>query len=194
MLKHYLDITLQHSHEINQYFVLQKVFQQLHLGFVETQDANGVVPIGISFPNYHDKEKWGSKLRLLSTAESVLEKFNTKGRLARFSDYVHITGIRAVPERANSYALYQRQQPKTASDLRRLVKRLAKRENITIAAAEARMASVKMKLVKTPYINVCSASSGQRFRLFIMKKEAEASVSNGFNSYGLSKTSTVPEF
>ena len=193
MLKAYLDITLQRSHEINQYFVLQKVFQQLHLGFVEMQDDNGAVPIGISFPDYQVRVL-GSKLRLLSVDGDNLEKFNPKQRLVRFSDYVHITGIRAVPTRANSYAIYQRQQPKSVSHYRRLAKRLSEREGVSIAEAEAKITNFKQQELKTPYINVCSASSGQRFRLFIIKKVSEVSAYSGFNSYGLSYTSTVPEF
>ena len=192
-MKAYLDITLQHSHEINQYFVLQKVFQQLHLGFVEMQDNNGVVPIGLSFPEYLLKGL-GSKLRLLSVDENILEKFNAKQRLARFSDYVHLTSIRAVPAQASRYAIYQRQQPKSASAFRRLVRRMSERESISLDEADARIVNFKQQKLKTPYINICSASSGQRFRLFIVKKSAETSAYNGFNSYGLSYTSTVPEF
>ena len=193
MLKAYLDITLHRNADISQYFVLQKVFQQLHLGFVEIQDGNGVMPIGLSFPEYLFKGL-GSKLRLLSVDENILEKFNAKQRLARFSDYVHLTSIRAVPAQASSYAIYQRQQPKSSSAYRRLVRRMSEREGITIAEATARITNFKEQQVDTPYINVCSTSSGQRFRLFIVKKTAEVSAYSGFNSYGLSHTSTVPEF
>ncbi len=192
MLTVYLDITLRRTCDVNQYFVLQKVFQQLHIGFVEMQDADETVPIGISFPEYHPKGL-GSKLRLLSVDENILEKFNDK-QLAKFSDYVHLTGIRAVPSRASSYAIYRRQQPKSASAFRRLVRRMSERESISLDEADARIVNFKQQKLKTPYINICSASSGQRFRLFIVKKSAETSAYNGFNSYGLSYTSTVPEF
>ena len=192
-MKAYLDITVLHSHEINQYFILQKVFQQLHLGFVEMQDDKGNVPIGISFPAYHAKGL-GSKLRLLAVDDSVLEKFNAKQRLAKFSDYVHITGVRAVPERASSYAIYQRQQPRSASQFRRLVKRMSEREGVSIEEAEARITNFKQQQMRLPYINIYSVSSRQRFKLFIAKKATETSVYNGFSSYGLSNTSTVPEF
>lgn len=196
MLKYYLDITLQHSHEINQYFILQKVFQQLHLGFVEAQNVDGVVPIGLSFPNYHNKELDTKlcKLRLLATDENILEKFNVKHLLARFSDYVHMTGIRPVPSQVYGYAIYHRQQSKSASAYRRLVQRMSEREGITMLEAEAKITSFKQQELKVPYINVYSASSEQRFRLFIVRREAEASSYSGFNSYGLSNTSTVPEF
>lgn len=193
MLKAYLDVTLRRNREISQYFVLQKIFQQLHLGFVEMQNAEGVVPLGLSFPEYQFKGL-GSKLRLLSAEESVLEKFNAKRRLARFSDYVHLTGIRAVPARVRSYAIYQRQQPKSMPAFRRIVRRMSEREDISLQEAEAKITSFKTQLLKTPYINVCSASSRQRFRLFIVKKMSDTSIYKGFSSYGLSNTSTVPEF
>lgn len=192
-MKSYLDITLRHNCDINLYFVLQKVFQHLHLGFVKIQDTHGVIPIGISFPEYKPT-LLGSKLRLLSAEESVLEKFDAKGQLARFDDYIHVTGIRAVPSRTNSYVIYQRQQPKSASAFRRLVRRMSEREGISAAEAEARITGFKEQRVDTPYINVRSASSGQCFRLFILKKKAEVAIYDGFSSYGLSCTSTVPEF
>ena len=195
MLKAYLDITVRRNSDVNQYFVLQKVFQQLHLVFVEMQNAEGLVPLGLSFPNYQPEDKGlGNKLRLLSAEENILEKFNAKESLARFSDYVHLTGIRAVPARVRGYAIYQRQQPKSASALRRLARRMSEREGISVQEAEAKITGFKPPRLKVPYINVCSASSGQRFRLFIDKKVSDISVYKGFNSYGLSNTSTVPEF
>ena len=195
MLKAYLDITVRRNSDVNQYFVLQKVFQQLHLSLVEMQNAEGLVPLGLSFPKYQLEDKGlGNKLRLLSAEENILEKFNAKESLARFSDYVHLTGIRAVPARVRGYAIYQRQQPKSTSALRRIARRMSEREGISIQAAEANITSFKPQLLKVPYINVCSASSGQRFRLFIAKKVSATSVYKGFSSYGLSNTSTVPEF
>lgn len=194
MLKAYLDITVRRNSDVNQYFVLQKIFQQLHLSFVEMQDAEGLVPLGLSFPEYECQQGLGNKLRLLSVEESVLEKFNAKESLARFSDYVHLTSIRAVPARVKGYATYQRQQSKSASALRRITRRMSKREGISIQEAEAKITSFKAPRLKVPYINVCSASSGQRFRLFIAKKVSDTSIYKGFSSYGLSNTSTVPEF
>lgn len=195
MLKAYLDITVRRNSDVSQYFVLQKIFQQLHLSLVEMQNAEGLVPLGLSFPNYQLEDKGlGNKLRLLSVEENILAKFNAKEKLARFSDYVHLTGVRAVPARVSGYAIYQRQQPKSASALRRLARRMSEREGIPIQEAEAKITSFKLQLIKVPYINVCSASSGQRFRLFIAKKMSDTSVYKGFSSYGLSNTSTVPEF
>ena len=214
-MNYYLEITLLPYYEINLFSLWSKTFQQIHLGLVETQDAQKRVPIGLSFPEYKVGEKFGilgSKLRLFAPDETALIRFDADKRLSRLSDYVHCTGIRPVPNAIKGYAVYQREQPKTGRE--RLARRYAKRHNldyetafngkvelctkhVNVAECERMLMSyseMPHKTITTPFIRLKSLSSGNTFCLWIKKREIENSVSGTFTTYGLSPTASVPEF
>lgn len=130
-MNYYLEITLLPNYEINLFNLWSKTFQQIHLGLVEMQDDQKQVPIGISFPEYKNGEKFGvlgSKLRLLAPDEASLMRFDASKWLTRLSDYVHYTSIRPVPDSIKGFAVYHREQPKTGRE--RLARRYAKRHNL----------------------------------------------------------------
>lgn len=211
----YQEITLIPNADINRHFLWSKAFQQIHLGLVETQNAQKRVPIGLSFPEYKMGEKFGilgSKLRLFAADEAALIRFDADKRLSRLSDYVHCTGIRPVPDAIKGYAVYQREQPKTGRE--RLARRYAKRHNLDYDTAfngkvelcakhdnateyqKVLMSYSEMphKTITTPFIRLKSLSSGNTFCLWIKKREIENSVSGIFTTYGLSSAASVPEF
>lgn len=192
-MKYYRDITLLPSADISLNFLWEKVYQQIHLGFVEMQDSNGDVPIGISIPEYFsDHGPLGRKLRLFAASKEVLTAFDADTRLKRLADYVHLTGIREVPANIRSFSRFKRQQTKT--NVERLARRKAKRHNISIEQALLELDSFEDKLTKAPFVKMQSQSTGQRFRLFIQKEICDTQVYKGFNVYGLTRESTVPEF
>lgn len=196
-MKYYQELTIIPSFEVSAYFIWSKVYQQLHLGFVEAQDQNGLVPFGVSFPQYqYDKRKGGigEKMRVFGNREDELTELGIKKWLQRLSDYVHITGIREVPEKKAGYAVYRRVHKESSPDQKAL--RFIKRHReASIEYEEA----VKMFLKKRsecalPYINQKSLTNRNAFRLYIAKLYSEKNVYDGFGTYGLSNTSTVPEF
>lgn len=214
-MKSYQELTLLPQEEINIYFLWSKTFQQIHLGLVETQNTQKRVPIGLSFPEYKIGEKFGvlgSKLRLFAPDEIALVQFDAGKRLSRLSDYVHFTSIRQVPSEVKGYAVYQREQPKTNKE--RLARRYAKRHNLnyeTVLNDQVELSTkpeigtvsgkvlmsyghMPHKIVTTPFIRLTSLSSSNAFCLWIKKKGMEHSNDGMFSSYGLSSTSTVPEF
>lgn len=214
-MNYYLEITLLPNYEINLFNLWSKAFQQIHLGLVETQDAQNRVPIGLSFPEYRMSEKFGvlgSKLRLFAADEDTLTRFDVTKRLSCLSNYVHCTSIRSVPNTVKGYAVYQRKQPKTGRE--RLARRYAKRHNLdyettfngkvelcakhndTTKCEKMLMSYSEMpqKIITTPFIRLKSLSSGNTFCLWIKKKEIENSVSGTFTTYGLSSAASVPEF
>lgn len=193
LMKWYLDITLLPSADISLYFLWEKLYQQLHLSLVESQAGDGSVKIGVIFPEYNsDKHGLGSKLRLVSPSNEELESLNINKRLFRLSDYVHITAIREVPDKVEGYVFFRRIQPKNNNA--RLARRMVKRKNISYEQALSHFESREEKKSKLPFINMKSQSSDNRFRLFIEKVDSESQVAGTFNSYGLSKTATVPWF
>ncbi len=194
-MKFYLEITLLPNPEVNIYFLWSKVFQQIHLGLVEMQDDRGQVPIGISFPEYTAGEKsslLGSKLRLIATDEETLSRLDVKKWLNRLSDYVHCTGVRAVPDKIKGYAVYQREQPKANQE--GLARRYAKRHGVDYETALLRYSSMTSKKIATPFIRMKSLSSNQVFCLWIKKIMVNDASEATYSSYGLSAISSVPEF
>lgn len=214
-MKHYIEITLLPNSNINLFSLWSKVFQQIHLGLVEMQDEQRRVPIGVSFPEYVLGEKYsvlGGKLRLFTQDESTLARFDASKWLARMSDYVHCTGIRSVPDRLKGHAIFQREQPKTSKE--RLARRYASRhkmdyETVLNGSVELsvksgskadyekklmRYSEMPHKTVTTPFIRLKSLSSDKTFCLWIKKTMISDPSNDTYSSYGLSATSTVPEF
>lgn len=197
-MKSYVDITLLPDADIALYFLWSKVYQQIHLALVEAKDDNNTVKFGVSFPEYEYDEQnhkytLGSKLRLFAPSESDLQALNLRKWLARFSDYVHLTQIRDVPDQVGQYAFFKRLQPK--SNNARLAWRKAKREGISLERAMAYFEKRKETYSQEPFIRIGSLSSGHQYRLLIAKVETDMTdAANGFSTYGLSSSSAVPLF
>lgn len=212
-MRFYLEITLLPNPEVGLNFLWSKVFQQLHLGFVERLDSNKRGAIGVGFPKHCTEGKrlgLGDKCRMFAEDEAALERFNAPQRLSRLSDYVHCTGIRPVPAKLAGYAVYRRERPKTNPE--RLARRYAKRHGLDLESALTttvelkapagdasypttfRYADMAVPSVALPFICLQSLSGGQTFVLWIAKTEAAVPVAGGFSAYGLSSVATVPEF
>ncbi|QFY44832.1 type I-F CRISPR-associated endoribonuclease Cas6/Csy4 [Candidatus Methylospira mobilis] len=192
-MNRYIDITLLPDADIGLHFLWEKLYRQIHLGLVEIQEANGSVPVGVAFPGYDAQQcLLGNKLRLLAESEALLERFNAAQWLSRFSDYIHLTGIRPVPERIRAYACYPRIQPKSSKA--RLARRKARRENIGFEQALAALENFSERRADAPYVWMNSQTNGERFCLFVGYAEKPALVQAGFSAYGLSRISSVPIF
>jgi CRISPR-associated endonuclease Csy4 len=212
-MNYYIEITLLPGLDFSLFKLWSRVFEQLHLGFVENQDDQKRVPIGLSLPEYKMGNKYGvlgSKCRLFAEDDATLERFNALQRLARLSDYVHCTGIRPVPDKLLGYSVYRRVKPKTNPE--RLARRYARRHGLDLATAlnmtvelraagdnpsyplSFRYCDMLKPSVALPFIRLQSLSGGQTFCLWISKIEALAPVAGSFSAYGLSGLATVPEF
>ncbi|MDD5227986.1 MAG: type I-F CRISPR-associated endoribonuclease Cas6/Csy4 [Methylococcales bacterium] len=201
-MKVYVEITLLPDVDISFNFLWQKVYQQLHLKFVEMQSTSPLPPfkggelqpVGVSFPNYDTKANTlGNKIRLFAPHSEILEQFNAKQILRKLSDYVHVTNIRDVPSNVKTFACFQRLQLKTSN--LRLARRKAKRENIDVESVLSNFQRVEeLKTVEPPFLWIQSASNGEKFKLFVVYNELANDNVGGFGTYGLSSKSTVPIF
>lgn len=193
-MKHYIELTLLPDLETPLYFLWEKLYQQLHLALVETQDASKSVKVGVSFPEYSSERfQLGSKLRLFARSSSDLEVVDINKWLSKLSDYVHITSIRDVPDKVDGYAHFKRLQLKSNNG--RLARRKAKREGITIEKTTAFFNGRKEAYSRAPFINIKSLSSDKRYRLMVVCEDAKTNQSDeGFSTYGLSAKSSVPVF
>lgn len=192
-MKYYLDITLLPDAETNIGFIWQKVYGQLHLALVEQQTSNGNSAIAVSFPEYRNSTfPLGSKLRLLAPTGELLQQLNLAKWLARLIDYTHCTSIKEVPVLVEQHARFRRVQFNTNAE--RQARRRMKRKGGTLEDALAHYTSFNDRESRLPFVNIQSLSKGEKFRLFIDQDILGQVEEGDFNSYGLSKTATVPWF
>lgn len=199
-MKKYVEITLLPDVDITLYFLWEKLYQQLHLAFVENQKANGKVTVGVSFPKYNlEKRSIGNKLRIFSKATDELESLNLQKWLSRLSDYIHITSIRSTPENVSGYAFFRRLNDK--SNLGKLAQRRADKLSITYEEAlnyfqdRQDRKQPEHNADQYPFISMRSLGSGKKYPITIIKKPTDTPIEhNGFSTYGLSSKSSVPLF
>ncbi len=190
-MKYYIEMTLLPGVDIGISFLWEKVFDKLHSGLVEIKDSDHRVPIGVSFPDYDmEKNRLGQKLRLFSQDEAMLKKLNAPKLFRYFDDYIHLKRARLVPKTAK-YAIYQRKQEKGKVQI---AKRIEKREGIDFEKALKNPKKCKKRNVDAPFIYVNSQSTGERFKLFIVRKNGVAGDKKSFSCYALDPKSSVPEF
>lgn len=195
---YYLEITLLEQEEVPLHLIWSKVYTQLHLAFVEQKDVEQKIIYGVSFPKYRliQQKKLGylgDKIRIFADSVEALEQLNLNHWLERLQDYVHVLSARKVPEdKINGYATYFKVNPKLTIEQRILHQ--AERRGISIAEAQEHYTALDLSETFEPYINMKSQTNDMNFRLIIGKKRTDEANIGKFGSYGLSRTSTVPEF
>ena len=176
-MKYYQEVTLLPGFEIPLYFIWSNVYRQLHLAFVDCKDENGSVP-------------------LLEFFDDCNSQLDIKKWLQRLSDYVHVTGIREVPDKIIGYSVYRRVHQNNSSEqkARRFLKRHAT-ETASYEEIVSKFIRSPAKWIQNiPYIKQKSLTNSSSFRLYVEKKECAREALGNFGTYGLSETTTVPEF
>ncbi len=181
-MDYYIDIQVLPDHEFGETILMSALFSKLHCALV----ALGYGSIGVSFPKAGKMP--GNLLRLHGDAAS-LESLMMLNWLKGLADYTKISNVSSVPN-VVEYVQVKRVQPKhTAAKLRRSVKRGS------LSEAEAEELLSRQKMLKQPFFQLSSQSTGQKYPLFISQVVAEGNTTDeGFNSYGLSTGATVPFF
>jgi len=192
-MNYYQEISLLPNADITLYFIWQKLYQQIHLALAENKSGENVSKVGVSFPEYNAAEfLLGTKLRLFAEEEQNLERMQCGKWLERLRDYVHVGGIKPVPENPVGHACFK--HVKMKGNKEKLARRRAKRKGESYEEALALFNNYDEQQSKLPYISMTSQTNGQRFRLFIEKQEMEQPQSGEYSCYGLSKGTTVPMF
>jgi len=192
-MNYYTELTLIPNVETPPHYLWKKVIQQIHIGLVELKEESGKVPIGISFPYYNIKKMLiGNRIRLFAQTEEKLLALDLNTRVNRLSDYVHVASIKPVPDKIKGYATFFKVQKKTYKDI--LVRRRSRRHNISIEQAYKDYEGFVPRKIDLPYINMLSCSTGQKYRIYVEKIDMQEPVYEGFTTFGLSRTSTVPSF
>lgn len=197
-MQYYIELTLLPNEDAPAYFIWSKVYTQLHIAFAEQADEHGKISYGVSFPKYRliQQKKLGylgDKVRIFADSIEALEQLNLSHWLERLQDYVHVLSARIVPEdKVKGYATYFKVNPKLTVEQRILHQ--AKRRNLSIEEATKHFEALDLAENFEPYINMKSQTNDMKFRLIIGRKNVDNENIGKFGTYGLSRTSTVPEF
>jgi len=167
--------------------IMNVLYGKLHLALAEL----GTGDVGVSFPDIESTRNLGMRLRLHGTADAL-------GRLMRINwtsgmkDYVTQSPVTPVPADATFRSLYRVQAKSNPERLRR---RLMKRHGMDAEMAAVQIPDSAVEMLKLPYLQIKSLSSGEPFRLFVQIGPVEQEAQSGvFNAYGLSREATVPWF
>lgn len=212
-MNYYQEITLLPDTDIAVGFLWQNVFQQVHIALVEHKVASNQSLVAVGFPDYRQaKFPLGSKLRLFAKEQVTLEKLDIHRWLTRLEDYVHIKGIKPVPNDV-TYVSFIRKQVKSPErierDMQKKAALWAAKSGQSLAECLAVLEQSKpTALCALPFIYLHSQQTKQRspeksskFPLFIQMQQQSTSQDGGFDCYGLSSKAngqsalaTVPHF
>ncbi|MGC9422951.1 type I-F CRISPR-associated endoribonuclease Cas6/Csy4 [Vibrio sp.] len=212
-MNYYQEITLLPDADIAVGFLWQNVFQQVHIALVEHKVGSNQSLVAVGFPDYRQaKFPLGSKLRLFAKEQATLEKLEIHRWLTRLEDYVHIKGIKSVPNDV-TYVSFVRKQVKSPErierDMQQKAELWAAKSGQSLAECLAVLEQSKpTELCRLPFIYLHSQQTKQRspdknskFPLFIEMQPQSTSQDGGFDCYGLSSKAngqsalaTVPHF
>ena len=188
-MDHYAEFRLLPDTEFSANHLMNALFATLHRTLVEL----GSTDIGVSFPALGAQPTGvGERLRLHGS-ESALRPCIDAGWFKSIRDHASRSEIRPVPENVR-HVQVRRVQHLGGSDLRRLRRRLMARSGCSQEQAAQRIPASAAERLTLPFLSLRSASTGQMYRLFIEQKSVAQPVGGAFNSYGISKTATVPYF
>ncbi len=183
-MDYYIDIKIQPDAEMRENVLMNKVYSKLHKALFDlnTQD------VGVSFPEFN--VMLGRVLRLHAT-EKKMEALQQSSWLGGLVGYCQISPVSIVPDNSQ-YRVVSRVQ--TTMSLAKL-KRLIKRGSITESGAKDYKVKMFSKGMDNPYLELESGSNGHKHRRYFCFGELiNNPVSGEFDSFGLSKTATVPWF
>ena len=188
-MDHYLDITLLPDPEFSQNHLMDALCAKLHRALV----AAGCGDIGISFPHVRERGTGlGTVLRLHGRATRLSELLAANW-LAGMRDHTTLSAVQAVPSTCTSFCTVSRVQAKSSPARER--RRLMRRQGLTEEQAIARIPDYCAEVLRLPYVQMRSQSTGERFLLFIRIGPIQAAPAAGvFSAYGLSPTGTIPWF
>ena len=146
--------------------------------------------IGLAFPAYGNDKTLGGIIRLFGS-ENDCDSVYIK--LQELRDYVLISESMQIPEKVRSYRIYQRDQMKGQSAIRRAEKRLTAQGKWSEEVRQNMLQKQATQLVY-PHAHLKSSSTKQQFILAIKSVYKAKSVEGSFSTYGLSQTATVPHF
>lgn len=212
-MNYYQELTILPDPDINMYFIWQKLYTQLHIALADLYNQHGIDTVGISFPNYKYEAKadkngnvrefatLGNKLRIFAPTEDALTKLDIKTWLERLTDYVHIKGIKVVPDDVIGHLIVSRyRHTPLVKQVQSYMAHSQHKHGKTISEAEAIAHCKQHKRAgrkNYPFIALTSQDTKQRFTLAIKQMVTETALKGVFNTYGINTNNqqhTVPHW
>lgn len=183
-MDHYIDIRIKPDSEMRSNILLNMIYTELHKALHDMTPIN----IGVSFPRYN--VTLGNVIRIHGE-KAALHYLQDMNWLGGMSGYCEVSPVLSVPPGAKFRTVSRKQPTMSQSKLRRLIKR----GSITEDEIRQYKAKLFSKGLDNPYVELVSASNGQKHRRYIeFGKLLNEPVSGEFDQFGLSKTATVPWF
>jgi len=188
MSSYYIDIRLLPDPEFSQAHLMGALYAKLHRALVGLDTHE----IGVSFPQYSVQPRTLGQIMRMHGGESALSALLSTDWLRGMRDHVEVGNMSVVPQAVQHRRLLRRQF-KTSVD--RLRYRRMRRKGETYEQAAKAIPDGIEQQPDLPYVQLRSASTGQRFCLFLALGDPEPNpVLGSFNAYGLSNTATLPWF
>lgn len=184
-MDHYFDITLNADKELPENRLLGMAYTKLHKRLFDMNSRD----VGVSFPAA--QTTLGRVIRLHSNKDR-LAPLHAADWLGGLVGYCAVSEISAIPEKVEHRRVCRRQANKSFAKLRRLKKR---GRVATKQQERSYKAAMFAESLAIPYVELVSASNGELHRRFIEISEPTQKPARGdFDSFGLSKSATVPWF
>jgi len=183
-MDHYIDLHLKPDAEVGEAELSSKVYTKFHKALVTLNTDQ----IGISFPDVNIKP--GCLFRFHGE-KGLLHDLQRLGWIGPLSGYCQISDVLAVPANVHYRTISHKRSNLSRAKLRRLIARGS------IDKEGEKRYKIKMlsQGFDSPYLDLLSSSTGQLHRKFFEFGELQSNVVIGkFDSYGLSKTATIPWF
>jgi CRISPR-associated endonuclease Csy4 len=199
----YQDIKLFPDDEIDVAFLRNKLYQKLHKTLFDLKTND----IGISFPNLKLLKEndipnmlLGNLIRLHSNEKSI-KSLHSQNWLGGLSGYCKLGEILQVPSKIKGYQIISRIHPsKSESNLRSHIN-YQKNQGILKSQDDIKEYQKKYRLqmykesLPNPYLELISTSTQNRYRVYLkFVNIVQENNSGEFNTFGLSKSATVPIF
>ena len=183
-MKLYIDIYLLPDPEFTATVLMNSLVSKLHKALCDLDSTS----IGVSFPKC--KATLGNVLRIHSE-KSILNDLQAFDWIGGMSSYCHQSQIKPVPSNVKFRTISRKQPTMSLAKL----KRLLKRGSITEMEVKSYRAKMFVKGLDNPYVELVSASNGNKHRRYIeFGPLQDQPVAGQFDSFGLSKIATIPWF
>lgn len=192
--KFYQNIRLFPDEETGSKEIGEKLYQYLHIAFVENADSENNSRYAVSFPEYSKVGKsFGRYFRVFAETEKDLINLKLDRICDKLSGYAECTEIAAVPvEKVCGYVRFSRVHQQSSSALK--IRRAMHRRNVSVEEAKEAYKRYKPAKIELPVFNLQSCSTNQVFPFYINCKCHADSKNGAFNLYGLSINGNVPDF
>lgn len=194
MLTHYFELRAIPQLELSEVDVMNHLMQHLHHSLAKFQGQ-----IGICFPRYTKQGcTLGGIIRLFGTAEKLSALKQALNQQYTVTDYAILLDIKPIPSfqenKTKRNLLVSRVRTKGMSALRRAENRLIKQGVWNDNVRQNMIKKWGESWLNYPHCHLKSGSNGQNFILWINQRSVANQQLGEFNSYGMSQTTTVPDF